>query len=42
LDAVYPALIASVASLVVVSLVTGQPEEAKWRPFFEKVTHEVG
>jgi SSS family solute:Na+ symporter len=42
LDAVYPALIASVASLVVVSLVTGQPEEEKWRPFFEKVTHEVG
>jgi SSS family solute:Na+ symporter/sodium/proline symporter len=42
LDAVYPALLASVASLVVVSLVTGQPEEAKWRPFFEKVTHEVG
>jgi len=42
LDAVYPALLASVASLVVVSLVTERPEEKKWRPFFEKVTHEVG
>jgi SSS family solute:Na+ symporter len=42
LDAVYPALLASVASLVAVSLATGQPEESKWRPFFEKVTHEVG
>jgi len=41
LDAVYPALFASVASLVVVSLVTSRPEESKWRPFFEEVSHEV-
>jgi solute:Na+ symporter, SSS family len=34
-DAVYPALIASVLSLVAVSLLTPHPEEKKWRPFFE-------
>ncbi len=33
--AVYPALAASVASLVVVSLLTPAPEESKWKPFFE-------
>jgi SSS family solute:Na+ symporter len=35
LDAVYPALIASVASLVIVSLLTPPPDEKKWRPFFQ-------
>ncbi|MBZ5603333.1 MAG: sodium:solute symporter family protein [Acidobacteriia bacterium] len=34
-DAVYPALIASVASLVIVSFATPPPDEKKWRPFFE-------
>jgi len=34
-DAVYPALIASVVSLILVSLLTPKPEEAKWKPFFE-------
>jgi Na+/proline symporter len=33
-DAVYPALLASVASLVLVSLATPRPEENKWKPFF--------
>jgi SSS family solute:Na+ symporter len=33
-DAVYPALIASVAALVFVSLATPKPDEAKWKPFF--------
>jgi SSS family solute:Na+ symporter len=41
-DAVYPALLASVVSLVAVSLLTERPSEAKWRPFFEQVKHEVG
>jgi Na+/proline symporter len=35
IDAVYPALLASLASLVLVSLATPPPEEKKWRPFFE-------
>jgi SSS family solute:Na+ symporter len=34
-DAVYPALAASVVSLALVSLMTRAPAEAKWRPFFE-------
>ena len=34
-DAVYPALAASVLSLVIVSLMTARPEEKKWKPFFE-------
>jgi SSS family solute:Na+ symporter/sodium/proline symporter len=34
-EAVYPALAASVASLVGVSLLTPPPPEEKWRPFFE-------
>jgi len=34
-DAVYPAVIASVASLMIVSLMTAPPPEKKWRPFFE-------
>jgi SSS family solute:Na+ symporter/sodium/proline symporter len=38
LDAVYPALAASVAALIVVSLATPAPEEAKWRPFFTEGT----
>ena len=33
-DAVYPAVIASVLSLIVVSLLTPPPDEKKWRPFF--------
>ena len=32
--AVYPALAASVLSLIVVSLMTSPPAESKWRPFF--------
>jgi len=36
LDAVYPALAASVFSLIVVSLLTPPPDPAQWRPFFEK------
>ncbi len=35
-DAVYPALAVSVLSLVLVSLATAPPPEAKWRPFFEE------
>ena len=38
LDAVYPALAASVAALIVVSLATPAPDEAKWRPFFTEET----
>ncbi len=34
-DAIYPALIASVASLILVSLFTPKPDPAKWKPFFE-------
>jgi SSS family solute:Na+ symporter len=34
-DAVYPALAASVLSLLLISLATPPPPEAKWRPFFE-------
>ncbi len=35
-DAVYPALAASVISLVAVSLLTPPPPESKWKPFFEE------
>jgi len=35
LDAVYPALAASVACLIFVSLLTRPPEPAKWKPFFQ-------
>jgi solute:Na+ symporter, SSS family len=35
LDAVYPALGASVISLIVVSLMTRPPAPEKWKPFFE-------
>jgi solute:Na+ symporter, SSS family len=35
LDAVYPALGASVISLIVVSLMTAAPPLEKWKPFFE-------
>ncbi|MBK7929957.1 MAG: sodium:solute symporter family protein [Bryobacterales bacterium] len=35
LDAVYPAVGASVAALVVVSLLSPPPPESKWKPFFE-------
>src|ERR1035441_2070466 len=35
LDAVYPALGASVISLIVISLVTSPPPPEKWKPFFE-------
>ncbi len=35
LDAVYPALAASVISLVLVSLFTPPPHPSKWQPFFE-------
>jgi Na+/proline symporter len=35
LDAVYPALGASVASLILVSLFTAPPAPEKWKPFFE-------
>jgi SSS family solute:Na+ symporter len=35
LDAVYPALAASVISLIVVSLMTPPPAPEKWKPFFE-------
>lgn len=35
LDAVYPALGASVISLIVVSLATSPPPLEKWKPFFE-------
>lgn len=35
LDAVYPALLASLASLILVSLMTPKPDPAKWKPFFE-------
>jgi solute:Na+ symporter, SSS family len=35
LDAVYPALGASVVSLILVSLLTPPPSPEKWKPFFE-------
>ena len=35
LDAVYPALGASVISLIVISLMTSPPPPEKWKPFFE-------
>jgi SSS family solute:Na+ symporter len=35
LDAVYPALGASVISLIVISLLTSPPSPEKWKPFFE-------
>jgi Na+/proline symporter len=35
LDAIYPALGASLVSLVLVSLLTAPPPEEKWKPFFE-------
>jgi SSS family solute:Na+ symporter/sodium/proline symporter len=35
IDAVYPAILASVLCLVLVSLATAPPPEAKWKPFFE-------
>lgn len=35
LDAIYPALAASVASLILVSLFTPPPPREKWAPFFE-------
>lgn len=35
LDAVYPALSASLLSLIVVSLLTAPPSPEKWKPFFE-------
>jgi SSS family solute:Na+ symporter/sodium/proline symporter len=33
---VYPALILSVASLIIVSLMTTKPKEESWRPFFQR------
>ncbi|UCB51538.1 MAG: sodium:solute symporter family protein [Candidatus Zixiibacteriota bacterium] len=33
---VYPALILSVSSLIIISLLTPKPKEEKWRPFFQK------
>src|SRR6266404_470159 len=35
LDAVYPALAASLTALIVVSLMTPRPDPSKWKPFFE-------
>lgn len=35
LDAIYPALAASVASLIIVSFLTPAPAPSKWQPFFE-------
>ncbi len=35
LDAVYPALGASVISLIAISLLTPPPSPQKWKPFFE-------
>ncbi|MCC7496870.1 MAG: sodium:solute symporter family protein [Bryobacterales bacterium] len=36
LDAIYPALAASLISLVLVSLLTPPPPAGKWKPFFEE------
>ena len=33
---VYPALILSVSSLIIISLLTPKPKEENWRPFFQK------
>ena len=33
---VYPALILSVSSLIIISLLMPRPKEEKWRPFFQK------
>jgi len=41
LDAVYPALAASVLSLVFVSLFTPPPHPSKWQPFFEQPDHAI-
>jgi solute:Na+ symporter, SSS family len=40
LDAVYPALAASVASLIIVSLIGAPPPKEKWAPFFEAAPEE--
>jgi SSS family solute:Na+ symporter/sodium/proline symporter len=37
-DAVYPALAASVVSLILISLLTAKPDPAKWKPFFEEAS----
>ena len=36
LDAVYPAVAASLVCLVAVSLMSAAPPESKWRPFFNE------
>ena len=41
LDAVYPALGASLLGLVGVSLFTPAPAESSWRPFFEPVSEKT-
>jgi Na+/proline symporter len=40
LDAVYPALATSVASLIFVSLMGAPPPKEKWAPFFEATPEE--
>lgn len=42
IDAVYPAVGTSVAALIVVSLLSPPPPEAKWKPFFEPETQGAG
>jgi SSS family solute:Na+ symporter/sodium/proline symporter len=39
LDAIYPALLISVAALVFISLLTPAPPREKWAPFFEEAHH---
>ena len=39
-DAIHPALAASVASLLLVSLLTAPPAKEKWAPFFEPATKD--
>ena len=40
-DAIHPALAASVASLLLVSLLTAPPAKEKWAPFFEPATKDA-
>jgi len=40
IPAFYPAILASIGALVLVSLITTPEPENKWRPFFEKESKE--
>jgi len=41
MDAVYPALLMSLAGLVGVSLLSAPPPEERWKPFFAEAVEEA-